>query len=449
MRALLTDRYELAMLAAYHRSGLAERRAACELFLRSLPPCRPFVVVAGIERAIRALLELRFEEEDLAYLAEAPGLAHLGGGFLELLRGLRFRGDLFAMPEGTVAFPGEPILRIEAALPEAQLVETLLLSIVNHDTRVASKAARIALAAGGRPVIEFGSRRTHEAAAVDAARAAYVGGCAGTSNEEAGRRYGVPVSGTLGHMFILAHGPSGEERAFGDYVATFPEGTTLLVDTFDTELGIERAIAAAGERLEGVRIDSGDLVALSRRARERLDAQGLRSAKIVLSGDLNEYSIEKLLAAGASADAFGVGTEIVTSPDMPALGGVYKLVAVEGPGGAMRPVAKRSPGKATVPGAKQVYRREDGAGRALGDEVALADEAPRQGRPILEKRIERGALVGAWPPLVAARERAAREIVALPPRLRAIVGGDRDPYPVERSERLEALFQEAMRGGNP
>jgi nicotinate phosphoribosyltransferase len=451
VNALLTDRYELTMVAAYHRAGLASRRAVCEMFVRRLPPCRPFLVVAGVERVVQAILDLRFEAEDLAYLAGAPGLRDLGPWFFDALRDFRFRGDLWAMPEGTVAFAGEPILRIEAALPEAQLVETLLLSILNHDIRVASKAARVVLAAEGRPVVEFGTRRTHERAAVDAARAAYIGGCSGTSNEEAGRRYGVPVSGTLAHMFVLAHAADGEERAFRNYVETFPGGAVLLVDTYDVARGVEHAIAAAGPRLQGIRLDSGDPVALSRDARARLDAAGLAAARIVVSDEMNEYRIRRILMDGAAVDVFGVGTEIVTSPDMPALGGIYKLVAVEDGRGALVPVAKRSAGKATYPGAKQVYRRVDAAGRAAGDEIALASEPPREGRPLLVRRIERGAPAGDPAPLERAREHAQREIAGLPEALRAIPpdpsGAVSVEYPIERTPEALALFERALEAG--
>jgi nicotinate phosphoribosyltransferase len=447
MRALFTDRYELTMLAAYRQSGMAARRAVCELFLRRLPPCRPFAIAAGIERAVRALLELRFEEADLRYIASAPGLRERGPDFVEWLQGLRFTGDAWAVPEGTPLFPGEPFLRIEAPIAQAQIVETLLLSIVNFDSGIASKAARLAIAARGRPVIEFGSRRTHELAAIDAARAAYVGGCAGTSNEEAGRRYGIPVFGTLAHQFILAYGPGGEERAFRDYLAAFPEGAVLLADTYDALEGIDRAIAAAGSRLRGVRLDSGDLGFLARAARAKLDAAGLGGAKVFASGDLDEYKIRALLDGGAPIDAFGVGTELVAPSDCSTLGAIYKLVAIEGPTGRMLPVAKRSEGKATWPGAKQVYRRSEGAGRAAGDEIALAEEPARPGRPLLVRRIAGGRPVAEEPPLFSARERALAEVAALPEGLTAIPGSPESAappeYPVERTRALRDLFERA------
>jgi nicotinate phosphoribosyltransferase len=441
--ALLTDRYELAMLLGYLRAGMAGRRATCELFVRRLPASRPFLVTAGLERIVKKLLDLRFHDDEIEWLASQPALA---AAFTpearRYLRELRFRGDLWAMPEGTVAFPDEPLLRVEAALPEAQLVETLLLSIVNHDARVATKAARVALAAGARPCFEFGARRTHEEAAVDAARAAYVGGFAGTSNEEAGRRWGVPVSGTCAHMWVLSFAEEGEEASFRAYAEAFPGGTTLLVDTYDTLRGVERAVAAAGPALGGVRLDSGDLAALSVGARARLDAAGLGHAKVVASGDLNEYKIRALDARGAKIDVFGVGTDVVATPDAPALGAVYKLVEVESASGAPRPVAKRSEGKATWPGAKQVFRTRRG-GRFAGDEVALASERREGAEPLLVKWIEGGKPARALPALAAVREHAMAEVAALPEELKAIAERYENSYPVRISPALRELAEHA------
>ncbi len=442
---LLTDRYQLSMLLGYIHAGMASRHAVCELFVRRLPPSRPFMLLAGLERAVEAIRSARFTGDDIDWLRSQPGLAPaLTPAALEVLRDFRFRGDVHAMPEGTVAFPNEPLLRVEAALPEAQLIETVLLSIVNHDARVASKAARVAIAAGARPVWEFGTRRTHEQAAPDAARAAYIAGFAGTSNVEAGRRFGIPVSGTCAHMWMLAFAEEGEEAAFAAYSAAFaPNPAILLVDTFDTPRGVERAIAGAGAGLAGVRLDSGDLAALSIDARARLDRAGRADARVIASGDLNEYLIAALDAAGARIDGYGVGTDVVATPDAPALGAVYKLVEVEGASGARRPVAKRSEGKATYPGAKQVFRTTSADGRFARDEIALATEARPGARPLLEPVIRGGALVRPLPALAEVRERARSELAALPEALREIRAPGAAapaPYPVVRSPALEALF---------
>lgn len=447
MNALLTDRYQLTMLAAYRKAGMHRRRAVFEAFVRRMPACRSFLLVAGVERAIEHITQLRFRDEELAYLASEAGLGPDAGGLLaEALRGFCFSGSIHAMPEGTVAFPNEPIVRVEGTLEEAQLVETLLLSILNHDIRIASKAVRCVIAAGGRAVVEFGSRRTHERAAVDAARAAYIAGFVGSSNEQAGLTYGVPVYGTVAHSFIMAHAEEGEQAAFARYCDALPERALLLVDTYDTLRGVERAIAAAGGRLKGIRLDSGNLGALACGARERLDAAGLTEAQVFASSDLNEYRVAELLASDAPIDAFGIGTELVCTPDMPALGAVYKLVEVEGASGEMRPVAKRSSGKATYPGAKQVFRRLDAGQLAVLDEVALADES-RPGEPLLVEMVHGGERVGSPWTIEDARERAAKQVQELPSALKRIPKSaercTHRTYPVERSERLHRLYDQS------
>jgi nicotinate phosphoribosyltransferase len=446
--ALLTDRYQLTMLAGYAHAGLAGRRAVFELFVRSLPPARRFLVACGLGRALGALEGLRFSDDDLARFAEdsmlGPALAR--APVRDFFASFRFGARVSAVPEGRLAFPHEPLARVEGTLAEAQLVETFLLSAVNHDARVASKCARVTLAAAGRPCFEFGSRRTHEAAAVDAARAAYVAGFAGTSNEWAARLYGLPVAGTMAHSFVLAHaadgGEGGEARAFADFAAAFDQPVTCLVDTFDALRGVERAAAALGPRLGGVRIDSGDLEALARGARARLDAGGCRGARVGVSNDLDEYQVERLVASGAPVDSFGVGTTAVCTPDAPALGAVYKLVALEDAAGRMVAVQKRAPGKGSTAGVKQVFRRPG----TLDDVLGLEGEAPG-GEPLLELAFD-GRRVVADASAAAARARFEADLAAAPAHLRRLAPRDEgEGYPVRTSEALRALQDEVARSG--
>jgi nicotinate phosphoribosyltransferase len=339
--------------------------------------------------------------------------------FAEYLRRFRFTGDVWAVPEGTAVFATEPLFRVRAPIIEAQIVETFLLSAVNHATMVASKAARVVIAAGDAQVIEFGTRRTHPDAAVDAARAAYAAGFVGTSNVEAGMRFGIPVMGTAAHMWTMAHAT--EEQAFENYVAIFPSAAILLIDTYDTLRGAERAARIAREKLRGVRLDSGDLLALSRGVRKILDENGCPQAKIVASGDLNEHRIAELRSAGAPIDMYGVGTDLVTSIDAPSLGGVYKLVELERDGAAL-PIAKFSEGKATLPGPHQVYRFRDARGLLARDVIALADEPAEplgQGKPepLLQPVMRGGKRTAPAEPLSAIRARAKAEIAGLPPEL--------------------------------
>jgi nicotinate phosphoribosyltransferase len=425
--ALRTDLYQLTMAAGYFHRGMTSAIATCEMFVRRLPRRRRFLLAMGVERVLRYLDELRFDDEQIAYLTTVPALRDaMTPPFQEYLRGFRFTGDVWAVPEGTVMFANEPFFRVRAPLIEAQIVETFLLSAVNHATMVASKAARVVIAAGDAQVIEFGSRRTHPDAAVDAARAAYAAGFVGTSNVEAGMRFGIPVMGTAAHMWTMAH-PS-EEEAFEGYVATFPSASILLIDTYDTLRGAERAARIAKDKLRGVRLDSGDLLALSRGVRKVLDEHGCKSAKIVASGDLNEHRIAELRAAGAPIDVYGVGTDLVTSIDAPSLGGVYKIVELERDG-VRAPIAKFSEGKATLPGPHQLYRFRADDGRLLRDVVALAEEpreaimeAAGQGRveALLEPVVEAGKRKAPAASLDAVRSRARAEIASLPPELTEI-----------------------------
>ncbi len=432
-----TDLYQLTMAAAYFAHGM-DFTSSFELSVRRLPRERGYLIAAGLEQALDYTLGLRFSAPEIAYLRSLPVLAGLDPKFFEMLREFRFTGSIKAAPEGTAIFPHEPILQVTAPVVQAQILETYLLSMINFQTLIATKAARTVEAARGRSVVEFGLRRAHGPGAGDlAARASYVGGCAGTSNVLAGMRYGIPVVGTAAHSWTLAN-PS-EEEAFRRYHQTFPQHAILLVDTYDTLAGTRRAMAL-GKDLRGVRLDSGDLLALSREVRRMLDEGGLRETKVVISGDLNEYKIDEMLAQGAPVDVFGVGTELVTSRDEPALGGVYKLVETL-EGGKRRFTMKFSTDKITLPARKQVFRRAEG-GRAVGDVIALEDEA-LAGRPLLVPQVAEGRRLHPAEPLEVIRARAREELAALPEGCRRI----RRPeaYPVAWSPGLTALVETLRR----
>ncbi len=421
------------MAASYHARGM-DRPATFDLFVRHLPSRRSFLVAAGLEHALAYLEGLRYDEEALAYL-RSLGLFH--EPFLERLARLRFTGDVWAIPEGEVAFPPEPLMRVTAPLVEAQIVETYLLNVINFATMVASKAARIGIACAGRPFVDFSPRRDHGPdAALLAARAAFIGGAAATSNVLAGQRFGIPVTGTMAHSYVMAF--EDELAAFGAFVHDLPRATTLLIDTYDTERGARRAaqvarqIAGEGLRVDGVRLDSGDLDALSRSVRAILDAAGLPSVRIFASGDLDEERIAELVAASAPIDAFGVGTQLGTSADAPYLGGVYKLVDdVRGP------KMKTSTGKATLAGVKQVYRIERD-GRADHDVIALADEPAPEGRPLLTAVMNAGVRTACAEPLPHVQERCRLAVASLPQRLRSLAPTT-EPYGVRPSAALDAL----------
>jgi nicotinate phosphoribosyltransferase len=434
--ALSTDLYEVTMAAGYVASGWTGR-ATFELFVRDLPPNRGFLVAAGLEQALAWLEHLRFTPEEIDYLRGVPALRGAPAAFFdEYLPAFRFTGEVWAMPEGTPVFAMEPLLRVTAPIAEAQLVETALLAIVMFQTAIASKAARVVEAAAGRPVIEFGSRRAHGVeAALYAARAAYLGGCEGTSNLEAGYRFGIPVSGTMAHSWVMAHGD--EMEAFRHFVSLYGERSVLLLDTYDA-LEAARRVAASDLRPAAVRLDSGDIVALSRAVRALLDAGGKHGTRIFVSGDLDEYRIAALVEAGAVVDGFGVGTALSTSSDAPALGGIYKLVEVER-GAQPVPVMKLSPGKRTYPARKQVWRvMVDGA--LVRDIVAVADEpGPRNATPLLECVMREGRRLAPSPPLADLRERSRDQIRRLPPEVRRL--RDAAPFPVQMSETLETLVE--------
>ncbi|HEY3810242.1 MAG TPA: nicotinate phosphoribosyltransferase [Acidimicrobiales bacterium] len=376
--ALLTDRYELTMLDAALQAGTAAEPATFEVFTRGLPAGRQMGVFAGLGRLLDAIEAFRFGPEELAWLGE-PGVVTPAA--LEWLAAFEFAGDVDAYAEGELYTGGSPVLTVEAPFGQAVLLETLVLSILNHDSAVAAAASLIARAAAGRPVIEMGSRRTDAWAAVAAARAAYIGGLDSTSNLEAGRRYGVPTAGTVAHAFVLSFADEG--AAFAAQVKAFGPDSTFLVDTYDMEDGIRRAVEAAGPELTAIRVDSGDLGVMARRARELLDELGASRTRVIVTGDLDDRAIRALGAA--PVDGYGAGTSVVTGLGAPTAGLIYKLVAVGG-----RPVAKRSPGKATFGGRKWAWRV---AGRAE-EVVATSPEAgPDGGRPLQSRVMTAGARV--------------------------------------------------------
>ncbi len=401
---MLTDRYELTMVSAALADGTAGRDCVFEVFTRRLPPGRRFGVVAGTGRLVQAIADARFGEQDLAWL-RSTGLDDQS--LLDFLADFRFSGRIDGYREGELFFPGSPVLTVSGSFAQAAVLETFVLSVLNHDSAIASAAARMVLAADGRPLVEMGGRRTHEQAAVAAARAAWLAGFAGTSNLAAGQQYGIPTMGTAAHSFTLLH--DDEPAAFAAQVAAAGPGTTLLVDTYDIARGIENAVAAAGTGLGAVRIDSGDLPVLARRAREQLNALGATGTKILLSGDLDEFSIAAFGAA--PVDSFGVGTSLVTGSGAPTAGFVYKLVEVDG-----RPVAKRSEGKGTRGGRKWAHRRHRDTGTAE-EEVVGTGAAPPAGPGTRELQVPLfadGRPAAGADDLPAARAHLRRVLVSLP-----------------------------------
>jgi len=427
--SLLIDRYEITMAASYHRLGRNEP-AVFEHFVRKLPPHRDWLVVCGLGPTLRLISEMRFGPAELGYL----GTLGCNDDFLGYLEGFRFSGDIDAMPEGTIAFPDEPFVRVTAPLIDAQLLETLLLNQINFQTMIATKAARVVLAADGKgdSVIDFSPRRDHGVdAAMKVARASAVAGFGGTSNMAAAMRYGLLPVGTMAHSYVLSF--ESEEEAFEAFMRENPENALLLVDTYDTLEGVRRAIEASRRTeipLTGIRIDSGDLAGLAHAARGLLDDAGFKEAVIVASGDLEEHRIAEMCRAGTPIDLWGVGTELGTSRDSPVVNGVYKLVA-ELRGGAWRGVAKRSEGKVTLPGAKQGFRRLV-EGTMVEDVVGTAEEEI-DGEPLLIPAMREGEIVHAET-LDQMRERAKRSLGSLPVALRS--PGEKPRYPVRHSEAL-------------
>lgn len=434
---LLTDFYELTMAAAYFAHGLADQVATFELYIRRLPPQRNYLLAAGLEQVVHYLRHVRFTPTQIAFLRRHPAMAHVPAAWFDALAEWRFTGELWALPEGTIFFPPTPILRITAPLMTAQVLETYLITTITAQTMVASKAARVVTAAQGRGVIDFGSRRAHGPhMGLLAARAAYLAGAIGTSNTEAALRLGIPALGTQAHAWIMAWGD--EVEAFRRFGTTFPTMSTLLVDTYDTLQGVRHALAS-GAPMQAIRLDSGDLLALSRSARAILDAAGRTDVRIIASGDLNETKIAELLAAGAPIDGFGVGTELVTSRDEPTLSTVYKLVEQHTPRGIVGR-AKTAEGKISYPFAKQVYRVSDGTGRFKEDLIARVNE-PAIGEPLLTLVMQDGNLAAPLPPLAQSRDHAADQLRRLPAPLRELTPAP--PYPVRFSSGLQNFEAEA------
>jgi nicotinate phosphoribosyltransferase len=437
---LQTDLYELTMAAGYLETGF-DARATFELFVRSLPPRRNYLVAAGLDQALDFLENVHFSDEEIAYLRKQPVFARIGGEFFEYLAKFHFSGEVWAMREGTVFFPGEPILRVTAPIVEAQIVETFLLAAINFQTMIASKAARVTQAAAGRSVIEFGTRRAHGMeSGVLAARAAVIGGCQGSSNVAAGHQFGISVYGTQAHSWIMAH--EDEEEAFRRFLDIFPDHAVLLVDTYDVRAAVEKIIAM-GRKPRGVRLDSGDLAADSVWVRRRLDQAGWKDVIVFASGDLDEDSISSLLAEGATMDGFGVGTALVTSNDSPTLGVIYKLVEIE-TGGEVRSAAKFSDAKVTYPGKKQVYRFNHSDGSFANDVIGLVEENFPGAETLLEPVMIGGKRSVPRTDLSAARERCLQHRTRLPEPVRSL-DGVAVPYPVRHSKKLEALLEEVRR----
>ncbi|HEY3454825.1 MAG TPA: nicotinate phosphoribosyltransferase [Bryobacteraceae bacterium] len=440
MSALNTDLYELTMAAGYFAARKAADIATFELSVRRLPAARNFLLAAGLEQAVEYLLNLRFTSDEIDYLRSLAQFKDAPPGFFDFLAKLRFTGDLFALPEGTPVFANEPIAIIRAPIVEAQLVETYLLSTFVFQTMIASKAARCALAGDGRPIVEFGSRRAHSpAAGILAGRAAFIGGCSGTSNTEAGMRFGIPVFGTAAHSWTMAF--RDEEQSFRALQSLLGESSVFLIDTYDTLEGA-RLAARLGKPIWGVRLDSGDLVELSKQVRRILDEAGLQHAKIFATSDLDEYRVAELIRAGAPFDAFGVGTQLATSGDAPSLSAVYKLVELKDGAGEIF-TAKFSDDKSTLPGAKQIYRYAD------HDVVALYSECNSdfQGEPLLRPVLIQGQRVEPPVAIDKVKTYAAESIAALPARLRSLE--EAEPYPVEVSPRLLAIAQDLRREFQP
>ncbi|MFA7268120.1 MAG: nicotinate phosphoribosyltransferase [Sterolibacterium sp.] len=432
---LLTDLYQLSMLQAYHDQGMNDI-AAFEFFVRKLPECRNFLVAGGLEQVLDFLEGLHFTADELDWLTS---LGRFGAEFVDSLASLRFGGDVYAMPEGTPFFADEPILRVVAPMPQAQLVETRIINLLQFQTLVASKAVRCVLAAPDKLLVDFGLRRAHGAeAGLLSARASFFAGFGGSSNMLAGKRWEVPLFGTMAHSFIQAH--EDEKMAFEHFARSHPRANTMLIDTYDTEAAAHQLVPLAarlaqdGIDIQAVRLDSGDLGEHARRVRAILDAGGLANVKIFASGNLDEYKLRDLIKAGAPIDGFGIGTRMNTSADRPYLDCAYKLQEYAG-----QPRRKHSEGKATWPGRKQVYRSLDASGQCVADLLTLADDA-HPDKPLLQPVMRNGCRLAPSPPLVAVREYAMAELMRLPAALRSL---DPTPahslYPVIVSAKLHDL----------
>lgn len=443
--ALATDLYQIVMAAAYYSSPYHRDRKTVgifEMFVRKLPKNRSFIIVAGVEQVIQYVLNLRYNDDQIAYLQSLEVLKDVEKEFFDYLRSFKFNGSLWSVPEGTILFPNEPIIRIEAPIIEAQLMETCILSIINFQSLIATKSVRIVSAANRKPVVEFGSRRAHgPQAGVLAARGAFIGGCVGTSNTLAGKAFGIPVFGTMAHSFILSH--ENELDAFREFNNMFPTGF-LLVDTYDTLKAVTKLLGS-GIRPYGVRLDSGDLYTLSIETRKLLDNAGCKDTKIMVSGDLNEQSISKLLANGAPIDSFGVGTELSTSRDDPSMNGVYKLVAVkirnpDKKNGEyeMMYKSKTSVGKETYPGPKQVSRFIENNVLKMDCLILEDEKPPDKCILLLKKYVDDGNKVLEMPSIFEIQEYTLKQLELLPTALKSL---DVEPalFPVMLSQKLKFL----------
>lgn len=432
---LLTDLYELTMAAGYLQTRF-DARATFELFVRNLPRQRNYLIAAGLEQALEFLEDVHFTQEEIEYLRKHPIFHNIRDEFFDYLAKFRFTGDVWAMPEGTIVFPGEPMLRVTAPIIEAQIMETYLLATISYQTMIASKASRVVTAAEGRDVVEFGTRRAHGASAsIVAARAAAIGGCVGSSNVLAGHQFGMNTYGTQAHSWVMAH--ENEREAFQHFLDAFPQGAVLLLDTYDVHNAVKTMIAM-GRKPAGVRLDSGDLVKDSKWARRELDRVGWSDVKIFASGDLDEFKIAQLLKSGAAIDAFGVGTALATPGDAPHLNLVYKLVEVER-GGKVREAAKLSQAKATYPGRKQVFRHSNSAGEFEYDKIALEGEGANGGEPLLVEVMSGGRRTRAIEPVSKLRDRSLTSVAELPKKYRQI--NRSVEYPVRYSKQLERMLE--------
>jgi nicotinate phosphoribosyltransferase len=437
--ALLTDLYMLTMLQGFFHEGM-EEPATYEFFVRDLPPERGFLLAAGLEQVLEYLETVRFSEPELTWLAST---GRFDQDFVDHLGKFRFSGDVYAMPEGTVFFPNEPILRVTAPIPQAQFIETRVINLLHLQTLLASKAARCVLAAPGKLLVDFGLRRAHGAeAGLLASRAAYLAGFGGTATVLAGKQYDIPIFGTMAHAYVQAHDT--ESAAFEAFAHAQPDNVVLLIDTYDTEAAARKVVELAprlkaeGITIKGVRLDSGNLADHARKVRKILDEGGLSRTSIFSSGNLDEHSLRELLQAGAPIDGFGIGTRLDTSADAPYLDCAYKLVEYAG-----HPRRKRSEGKATWPGRKQVYRGYDDQGRCMqADMITVEDDVP-QGEPLIQAVMKGGQRLQPAEPLAKSRERATRQLAQLPGHLRAL--GTTPPLPVTISPVLEALARQADR----
>jgi nicotinate phosphoribosyltransferase len=439
--ALLTDRYQLTMLKGYFDRGMYDV-ASFEFFVRTLPRERGFLIAAGLEQTLDYLEQLQFTPQELEWLAGPGGFAK---AFVDHLAGWRFTGDVYAMPEGTVCFANEPLLRITAPIMEAQLVESRLINILHFQTLIASKAARCVLAAPEKVLVDFGMRRAHGAeAGLLAARASYLAGFDGTATVLAEKLFGIPSFGTMAHSFIQAH--DDEVEAFYDFARCHPQNVVLLIDTYDTEGGARRVVELAPRlraqaiAIKAVRLDSGDLNQEARRVRAILDAGGLADVDIFCSGNLDEYQLQDLLAQGAPIDGFGIGTRLDVSSDVPYLDCAYKLQEYAG-----RPRRKRSPGKVTLPGRKQVYRHySPDDGRMIGDVLTLTDDQ-QEGQALLQPVMRGGRRLESPLPLGELRERVRAQVARLPNSLRQL--RDAPAYPLTISDDLQALVSQVIGAG--